>query len=281
MLVMTGSMEGVIEDVVAIVKAGQVAGRGCSLLIGAGCSITANIPSAAGFVEIIKTEFPSQFDRAEPKTYPSCMAALPPSTQRDLIARYVDKAKINWAHIAIAQLMAHGWVDRILTTNFDPLVVRACSLVGLHPAVYDFAASQLLKPEQVPNQAVFHLHGQRTGFVLMNTEKDCREHSERLGPLFRDAGLGRTWIVVGYSGDNDPVFDHLAGVDLFGQTQILNVWEEVGIHYLVDTSKLMFDSTSDPPQSITSRGVITIQPDKKEVRERGEIVRITDHQLGW
>jgi uncharacterized repeat protein (TIGR01451 family) len=48
------------------------------------------------------------------------------------------------------------------------------------------------------------------------------------------------------------------GTDLFGQTQILNVWEEAGIHYLVDTSKLMFDPTSDPPQPITSTGVIAI-----------------------
>ena len=145
-------MEGTVDDIVSILKAGQAANRKCSLLIGAGCSVTANIPSAGGFVEIIEAEFPSLFERADPKTYPKCMAELPPGTQRDLIARFVDKAKINWGHVAIAQLMAHGWVTRILTTNFDPLVVRACSLIGLHPAIYDFAVSQLLKPEQVPEQ---------------------------------------------------------------------------------------------------------------------------------
>ena len=208
-------MEVTIDHVVSILKAGQAADRSCSLLIGAGCSFTAEIPTAAGFVKIIEDEFKPYFELAESKTYPACMATLPPGIRRDLIAKYVDNAKINWAHVAIAQLLAHGWVDRILTTNFDPLVVRACSLIGLHPAIYDFAASQLLKPEQVPQQAVFHLHGQRAGFVLMNTEDDCREHSERLGPLFNDAGVGRTWIVVGYSGDNDPVFDHLAGVRCF------------------------------------------------------------------
>ena len=143
------------------------------------------------------------------------MAELPSGVQRDLISRFIDLSKINWAHVAIAQLLAEGWVDRVLTTNFDSLVVRACALIGLHPAVYDFAVSQLLKPEQVPERVVFHLHGQRTGFVLMNTEEDCEAHSKRLGPLFRDAGRGRTWVVVGYSGDNDPVFDHLAGVDRF------------------------------------------------------------------
>ena len=106
------------------------------------------------------------------------------------------------------------WTE-FLTTNFDPLVVRACALSGIYPAVYDFAASQLLKPAQVPEMAVFHLHGQRTGFVLMNTEEECAAHARRLGPLFQDAGRGRIWVVVGYSGENDPVFDHLADVPAF------------------------------------------------------------------
>jgi tetratricopeptide (TPR) repeat protein len=143
------------------------------------------------------------------------MAELTLGERRDLIAEYVDKAKINWAHVGIACLMQTGYVDRVLTTNFDLLVMRACALVGEFPAVYDFAASQFLNPADIPSKAVFHLHGQRTGFVLMNTPAECEKQSERLGPVFQDAGRGRVWIVVGYSGENDPVFDHLAGVDRF------------------------------------------------------------------
>jgi Tfp pilus assembly protein PilF len=143
------------------------------------------------------------------------MAELTPGDRRDLIVKYVDKAKINWAHIGIACLMKEGYVDRVLTTNFDLLVMRACALLGEFPAVYDFATSQLLTPAYIPDKAVFHLHGQRTGFVLMSTDDECKKQSERLGPLFQDAGGGRVWIVVGYSGENDPVFDHLAGVNRF------------------------------------------------------------------
>ena len=110
-------MKEEIEGIASILRAGKDAKRGCSLLIGAGCSVTAGIPTADGFVKIIEEEFPYQYKKAEEKTYPSCMAQLPSGTQRDLISRFVDKAQINWAHIAIAQLMAKGWVDRILTTN--------------------------------------------------------------------------------------------------------------------------------------------------------------------
>lgn len=150
------------------------------------------------------------------------MAKLAPGQRRDLIGKYIDEAKINWAHIGIAQLMKQGYVDRVLTTNFDPLVARACALVGLFPAVYDFASSQVFKAADTLEQAVFYLHGQRSGFRLLNTKKEMGSLSKALKPLFRDPGRGRTWIVVGYSGENDPVYDLLANVPRVRPTFILD-----------------------------------------------------------
>ena len=208
-------MEHNMDDVVETVKHAKDRGKKCTLLIGAGCSVTAGIPTAKGFVEIIEKDYTRAFKRAKTKTYAHCMAELSLGERRDLIASFVDKARINWAHIAIAQLMKTGYVDRVLTTNFDLLFVRACALLGQFPAVYDFAASQLFKAADIPDHAVFYLHGQRTGFVLMNTEEECKKHSDLLAPVFEDAGKGRVWLVVGYSGENDPVFDHLAKVPRF------------------------------------------------------------------
>jgi NAD-dependent SIR2 family protein deacetylase len=204
-----------IDDVVETLRKAKNRHQKCTLLIGAGASVKAGIPTAAGFVEIIRDEFPNAYNRATKKTYPSCMFELAVGERRELIARYVDAAELNWAHIAIAQLMKIGYIDRVLTTNFDLLVVRACALLGEFPAIYDFAASQLFQAADVPAQAVFYLHGQRTGFVLMNTEEESARHSALLKPVFDDAGRGRVWLVVGYSGENDPVFDHLANVPRF------------------------------------------------------------------
>jgi NAD-dependent SIR2 family protein deacetylase len=205
-----------LDDVVdALRHTRDVRKRGCSLLIGAGCSATAGIETAAGFVKLIEQRFKGAHERAAEKTYPKCMAELSRGQQRDLIIEQVAKARINWAHMAIAQLIRNGYVDRVLTTNFDPLALRACAMLGEFPAVYDFAISQLFRPEELPDKAIFHLHGQSTGFVLMNTDKEVEDHSQRLGPLFQHAGQARPWIVVGYSGDNDPVFNHLAAVERF------------------------------------------------------------------
>lgn len=204
-----------LDDLLETLQSAKERGRGCTLLIGAGCSVDAGIPVASGFVECIREKHPRAYERAGEKTYPACMAQLTPDERRHLIAHYVDIAKINWSHICIALLMHGGYVDRVLTTNFDPLVVRACALLGDFPAVYDFAASHHFKPADIPDKALFYLHGQRSGFVLLNTREEVASHSIRLGPVFEDAGRGRMWIVVGYSGDNDPVFEHLACVERF------------------------------------------------------------------
>ena len=204
-----------IDEIKETLENARSRGRGCALLIGAGCSVSAGIPTATGFIEIIKDRYKLAYQRAPAKTYAKYMGELLLSERRDLIAQYVDKAQINWAHLCIALLMQAGYVDRVLTTNFDLLVARACALLGVFPATYDFAASQILKKADIPDQAVFYLHGQRTGFVLMNTEEDMKKHSELLGPVFEDAGSGRVWIVVGYSGESDPVFNHLASIPRF------------------------------------------------------------------
>ncbi|MEO7086528.1 MAG: hypothetical protein ABI442_02545 [Gemmatimonadaceae bacterium] len=204
-----------VDEIKETLQNAKSRGRGCALLIGAGCSVKAGIPTANGFVDVIKAEYKLAYERAAEKSYPKCMAELLLSERRDLIGRYVDSARINWAHLCIALLMQEGYVDRVLTTNFDLLVVRACAALGIFPAIYDFATSQLLKRADIPEKAVFYLHGQRTGFVLMNTEEDMATHSRLLVPVFEDAGSGRAWIVAGYSGASDPVFEHLANVPRF------------------------------------------------------------------
>ncbi|MFP2911510.1 SIR2 family protein, partial [Pyxidicoccus sp. 3LFB2] len=203
-------MKTTIQEVVEQLRHVKDHGKKCSLLIGAGCSVTAGVPTAQGFVDLIQKAHPFRYERAPEKTYGACMKQLPSNVRRDLVAKSIDDATgINWAHVGIAQLVAHGYVDRIFTTNFDPLILRACALVNQFPAVYDFAAATQFVPDMVPSPAVFHLHGQRSGFVLLNTPEELTRHAEQIKPVFQKAGEGRMWIVVGYSGENDPLVDLL------------------------------------------------------------------------
>ncbi|WP_053001258.1 SIR2 family protein [Kosmotoga pacifica] len=207
--------ERTLDDVVETLKNARIYGKKAALLIGTGCSAQAGIPTAEKFVDIIRRDRPKDYNRAPKKNYSACMSELAPGERRDLIANFTEETKINWAHIIMAQLMKSGYVDRILTTNFDPLLIKACALLNEFPAVYDLTASNSFKPDYIPEKSVFYLHGQRTGFELINTSEEFTEHSKRIKPVIQDTGRGRVWIVVGYSGRNDPVFDILASFPKF------------------------------------------------------------------
>jgi NAD-dependent SIR2 family protein deacetylase len=160
-----------IDDVVEAIKKAKLKNIKVNLLIGAGCSVSAGIPSAAGMLNKIMEEYPREYERATPKDYSNVMSKLTPPERRNLIMELVTNSKVNWAHVAIAQLLKHHYIDRILTTNFDNLLQRACSLVGEFPAIYDLASSKDFRTDLLFDKSILHLHGQYTGFILCNTQK--------------------------------------------------------------------------------------------------------------
>ena len=187
-----------------------------TVLIGAGCSLSGGIPLAGGIIDDIRQAFPQAWQRAQQKagaaskpSYNQYMHELNPDQRRTLLKRYIDRSKINWAHIGLAQLLKHKRLDRVLTTNFDQLITRACALVNVFPAVYDLTAFHptQMRMAELPDLAVFHLHGQRNGFRLLNDPDELAQHAPELKPVFDHARERRLWIVVGYSGEADPLLE--------------------------------------------------------------------------
>ncbi|MDR7074683.1 SIR2 family NAD-dependent protein deacylase [Fictibacillus barbaricus] len=204
-----------IDDVIVSLKNAKREGIKVNLLIGAGCSATADIPTANGIVKLIKEKFPREYERANPKSYENCMSKLTPSERRNLIKSLVDDAKINWAHIAIAQLIKHNFFHRVLTTNFDNLLQRACALVGEFPGIYDLTTSSEFRSDLLFEKSIIHLHGQHTGFILCNTKDELEEQLNIINPVFKQLNQNSLWLIVGYSGKNDPIFNLLSEQKLF------------------------------------------------------------------
>ncbi len=204
-----------IDHIVENLRFAKEHGQKTCLLLGAGCSVSAGIPASNGIITIIMKKFPAIFRNNPPNSYPECLSRLTGAQQRTIIADCISNAKVNWAHIGIALLIKHGFVDRILTTNFDPLISRACYLLAEYPAVYDLAVSDRFNPHYISDKAIFHLHGQHTGFVLINTEQQSQDQLQRITPVMENTGTARVWIVAGYSGNNDPVFDQLTKFEKF------------------------------------------------------------------
>jgi hypothetical protein len=71
-----------MDDVVEAVRNAKRRGKKCALLLGAGCSVSGGVPLASGFVNLIKSEWPAAYKRAEAKAAPAlpsytlCMAEL-------------------------------------------------------------------------------------------------------------------------------------------------------------------------------------------------------------
>ena len=187
------------------------------LLLGAGCSLKAGIPLAAGIVKDICRDYAEDIDivcRNKEKTYKNCMMALEPAEREKVIRDYIDNSTINWAHLYAAALMKEKFIKRVYTVNFDPVFIKAAAMQGLYPAVYDLAV-QRYRPNAVMDPSIFYLHGQGSGFLQIHDgERQTGDsisgmggYNERLGELFAAEADSHMWVVVGYSGDNDPVFD--------------------------------------------------------------------------
>jgi len=191
------------------------AGRSFSLLFGAGCSLSSGIPLANGLVqEICETgkynHFLKALDSSEKTDYGLCMRQLPLNSRRDLLTPYLDKAKINWAHIAIASMMKSGYIQRALTFNFDNILNRANGLCGEYPSIYDYATAASDSTDHIRTPCIIHLHGQGYGLSMLNSDKETGEHATRIEPLLRDTLDKSPLLVAGYSGEADKVFPKIA-----------------------------------------------------------------------
>lgn len=184
-----------------------------SIVVGAGASISGGIPSAGKLVQLIEKEFPhclSGLSEKDSNDYGKVMGALSPGDRKTPIQPLLENSKINWGHIALACIIQKTNVKRVLTFNFDLLLERAASLLGMHLPVYDFGVAPTKDIAELASPAIFHLHGQSYGLRLMNSESETEAHKELLRPLLADSVRNHTTIVIGYSGGADPAFSVMA-----------------------------------------------------------------------
>src|SRR6202030_3634183 len=74
------------------------------VLIGAGCSKSAGIPLASELIQEIRKKYPNRcrdLPVQAKNLYGLCMAQLLANERRDLINPHIQRAKMNWAHIAL------------------------------------------------------------------------------------------------------------------------------------------------------------------------------------
>ena len=152
--------------------------------------------------------------KEEDRDYPKLMNCLTPPERNDLLKEYIDRAKINVTHIYLAQMIHLGYVDYVLTVNFDNLMLRALALYNEFPPTYDMAILKDLTTTNFREKSVLYVHGQHHGLWLLNTDEEMEKVKEFIPPILNKITNQRMWIFIGYSG-YDPIFKHIVKLGRF------------------------------------------------------------------
>ena len=144
------------------------------------------------------------------------MGALTADERRDLFQFYVtrDRVKLNITNIYLAQLLKLNYIDYIVTVNFDDLILKACTFCNFLPPVYDISNIKTITTTDIRKNSVIYLHGQYFGQWLLNNPDELNRVEDEVLRLFNAIKTRRTWIVLGYSG-NDGIFSKIQSLGSF------------------------------------------------------------------
>lgn len=208
-----------IEYLAYLLNKAKVDGKDKAIVfIGAGTSVSAGIPQTYKIVRHIKLKFINNplIKNNTSKDYYELMNALTADERRDLFHFYVtrDKVKLNIANVYLAQLLKLGYIDYIVTVNFDDLILKACTLYNFLPPVYDISNIKTITTTDIRTNSVIYLHGQYFGQWLLNNQEELNKVENEILGLFNTIKTRRTWLVVGYSG-NDGIFEKIKALGSF------------------------------------------------------------------
>lgn len=191
------------------------------VFLGAGASASSGIPLTHVIVRHIKMKYKKnpiikEFVSKNETDYYTIMGALTADERRDLFYFYVTrpKVKINVTNIYLAQMLKEGYIDFVLTVNFDDLLLRACALYNFLPPVYDISNISVPTTSNFREKSVIYLHGQHFGQWLLNKKEELDKSKNDITNIFNEIKNRRTWIVVGYSGQ-DEIFDQITSLGSF------------------------------------------------------------------
>jgi len=195
------------------------------VFLGAGASASAGIPLTGKIISDILEKYKEKpeirkLSDGDKKDYYKVMGSIETFERHELLRDYIENVdvKINVTHIYLAQMLKDGYIDYVVTVNFDDLLLKACALFNFIPAVYDIAILKDFTTTTLQKRSVTYLHGQYHGLWLLNTPDELNkvkaEGHDSVTNIFRQICNERAWIIAGYSGE-DGILDKIANLGRF------------------------------------------------------------------
>jgi molybdenum cofactor biosynthesis enzyme MoaA len=196
-----------VDLLINLFKNQKTTGHKVCFLIGSGVSVSAGVPDANGLISIINKTYHGSSNKYD--TYSESMQSIPKDIRKKLIDRILNNSRMNKSHLLLGSLIKNGFVSRVLTTNFDELIEESLRINNCEYKTYDLATLRLLDTTQLAETPIIHLHGVKNGFLLLNTTQETRNPKKFISDIFRDTDKNNIWVVIGYSGNDDLVFNEL------------------------------------------------------------------------
>lgn len=237
---------GPVMELSEFVRVVDRRGADLSWFLGAGCSVSAGVPSAEQMILDFKRRLYSAEERVAlddlPLNDPSARQRLeqhfaqdsrfPPldsaeeyaayfeelypneSDRRRYIHDLVSDATPSYGHIVLSALLAINKLNVIWTTNFDPIVEEATAVVlgsarrlRVATLAEPEVASRVIAQSDWP--LLVKVHGDFQSERLKNTAGETRRQDEELRAELTEYLRRAGLIVVGYSGRDQSVMDVL------------------------------------------------------------------------
>lgn len=222
--------------------------KSVSFLLGAGASVSSNIPSGGQMVwdfkrtlyctdnnirtslygdlskENVQKEIQSYFDGRggypelwSPEEYSFYFEKCYPSrSDREYYIRNkVRDIKPSLGYLCMGELIVNGKIDLVSTTNFDDLVQAGVhsinpgfSIKTISSAVSNSVGFTL--NEGFPN--IIKLHGDYLFDKLKNTESELQKLEDKIADIWKTSIKQNGLIVIGYAGNDNSVMSVLEGL---------------------------------------------------------------------
>lgn len=206
---------------------------GFAVFLGAGASIESGILGTEKMVEYFRERLRERWRTEgakgdfgdwlqsqpnwDPKAsdYPNLFEAYRP-TQRGR-ARYIEALLAgrtpSFGYLCLSQLLHQGYLDTVITTNFDDLAYEACaSWTNVRPRVYAYGTTAGPIRRQPRRPSIIKLHGDFLYSRLKNTSSELAGQDPNLETQVRGLLDDYELIVIGYNGSDASIMKILEAI---------------------------------------------------------------------
>ncbi len=226
-----------------------------AVFLGAGASCSSGVASAGAMVDEWRAKAHRYADTPlsqddwcqqqdwfkKPHEYSALFEAMHPNAQarQTYIESKIDGALPGWGYLYLANLIANGWFNVVLTTNIDDLLSKALSIYTDYVPVVCAADSEVLSISLTARRAkIIKLHGDYLFRRLKNTIEELKKLDPNMQTKFDQVAQNMGLLVLGYGGRDHSVMSLLESAlkraDNFGPGIYWGLWRNEPVPPLVD-----------------------------------------------